>query len=50
MRKLEKEMNLEDEELEKRLHRFLTNERRKQLEQEEAEDLEIMLEENPPLP
>ena len=50
MRRLEKEVNLEEEELEKRLHRFLTAERRRQLQAEEDEDLEVMMEENPPLP
>ena len=43
-------MAMEDEEVERRANRFLTEERRRQLEREAEEDFEVRMEENPPLP
>jgi hypothetical protein len=50
VRRLEKEIALDDDEIEARIAKFLTEERRRQLQKEAEEDDEIMLEENPPLP
>lgn len=43
-------MDLDEEEYEKRLTRFLTSDRRRQIQAEEEEDIEVMMQENPPLP
>ena len=43
-------MNLDEEEIERRIHKYLTSDRRRAMEIEEEEDIEIMLAENPPEP
>lgn len=50
MRRLEKELGVEDEEIEERASKCLTEERRRQIQMEEEQDQEVMLEEYPPLP
>lgn len=41
---------MDDEEIEARVTKYLTEERMRQVQCEEQEDLEVMLQENPPLP
>ena len=45
---MDREMDLDPEEEEHRLSKFRSEERRKALEREEQEDLDRILEENPP--